>query len=95
MLSGGDQLLQLNLGSGRGNSVLEAFGRACGHAIPDMITQWRSGDAAITVVDNSEAQQQLGWQTKRNLDDMFQTAGGGSRPIRTDTPPLKPLDSPC
>jgi nucleoside-diphosphate-sugar epimerase len=53
-LSGGDQLLQLTFGSGQGHSVLEvieAFGRACGHAIPYVITQRRSGDAAITVVD--------------------------------------------
>jgi UDP-glucose 4-epimerase len=52
--------------------VIEAFGPACGHAIPDVITQRRSADAAITVADNSEVKQQLGWQTKRNLDDMFQ-----------------------
>ena len=73
LLSGGDQLLQLNLGSGQGHSVLEvieAFGRACGHAIPYVITQRRSGDAAITVADPTEAKQQLGWQTRRNLDDM-------------------------
>jgi UDP-glucose 4-epimerase len=73
LLSGGDQLVQLNLGSGQGHSVLEvieAFGRACGRAIPYVITQRRSGDAAITVADPTEAKQQLGWQTRRNLDDM-------------------------
>jgi UDP-glucose 4-epimerase len=73
LLSGGDQLLQLNLGSGQGHSVLEvieAFGRSCGHTIPYVITQRRSGDAAITVADPTEAKQRLGWQTRRNLNDI-------------------------
>ncbi|MBV2352042.1 UDP-glucose 4-epimerase GalE [Synechococcus sp. HK05] len=75
LLAGGDQLLQLNLGSGHGHSVLEvieAFGRACGRSIPHQITQRRSGDAAITVADPSEAKRQLGWQTRRNLHDICQ-----------------------
>ena len=73
LLAGGDQLLQLNLGSGQGHSVLEviaAFGRACGHPIPHVISERRSGDAAITVADPSAAARQLGWQTQRNLDDI-------------------------
>jgi UDP-glucose 4-epimerase len=75
LLAGGDQLLQLNLGSGQGHSVLEvieAFGRACCQAIPHGITDRRSGDAAITVADPSEAKRQLGWQTRRTLDDICQ-----------------------
>jgi UDP-glucose 4-epimerase len=75
LLSGGDQLLQLNLGSGQGHSVLEvieAFGRACGQAIPYVITERRSGDAAITVADPTEAKRQLNWQTRRNLNDICQ-----------------------
>jgi len=75
LLAGGDQLLQLNLGSGQGHSVLEvleAFGRACGQAIPYVITDRRSGDAAITVADPSAAKRQLGWQTRRTLDDIRQ-----------------------
>ena len=75
LLSGGDQLLQLNLGSGQGHSVLEvieAFGRACGQAIPYVITERRSGDAAITVADPTEAKRQLNWQTRHNLNDICQ-----------------------
>jgi UDP-glucose 4-epimerase len=71
LLSGGDQLLQLNLVSGQGHSVLgviEAFVCACGQAIPYVITERRSGDAAITVADPTEAKRQLRWQTRRNLD---------------------------
>ena len=75
LINGGDQLLQLNLGSGQGYSVLEvikAFGHACGQAIPYVITERRSGDAAITVADPTEAKRKLGWQTRRNLDDICQ-----------------------
>lgn len=55
LLASGDQLLQLNLGSGEWHSVLVAFGRACGQAIPHLITERRSSDAAITVDDPIEA----------------------------------------
>ena len=75
LLASGDQLLQLNLGSGRGHSVLEvieSFSRACGHSIPYVISERRSGDAAITVADPSEAKRQLGWQTRRSLHEMCQ-----------------------
>ena len=73
LLAGGDQQLTLNLGSGQGHSVLEvihAFAAVCGHPIQYTITDRRSGDAAITVADPSEAQRQLGWQTRRTLHDI-------------------------
>lgn len=75
LLAGGDRLLHLNLGSGQGHSVLEvidAFGRACGQPIPYVITDRRSGDAAISVADSTEAKRQLGRQTRRDLNDMCQ-----------------------
>jgi UDP-glucose 4-epimerase len=73
LLAGGDQQLTLNLGSGQGHSVLEvihAFAAVCGHPIQYTITDRRSGDAAITVADPSEAERQLGWQTRRTLHDI-------------------------
>jgi UDP-glucose 4-epimerase len=73
LLAGEDQQLTLNLGSGQGHSVLEvirAFEAACGHRIPYVITSRRSGDAASTVADPSEAQRQLGWQTRRTLEEI-------------------------
>ena len=73
LLAGGDQLLALNLGSGQGHSVLEvidAFATACGQPIAYAITDRRSGDAAITVADPTEAKRQLGWQTRLNLNDI-------------------------
>jgi UDP-glucose 4-epimerase len=73
LLAGGDQRLTLNLGSGQGHSVLEvvdAFATACGQAIPYVITDRRSGDAAITVADPTKAKRELGWQTRFNLNDI-------------------------
>ncbi|MFY8147648.1 MAG: UDP-glucose 4-epimerase GalE [Prochlorococcaceae cyanobacterium] len=67
------QLLTVNLGSGRGHSVLEvvqAFERACGHPLPVVITERRPGDAAATVADASLAAQRLGWRTRRSLEEI-------------------------
>ena len=73
LLTEAPQLLTLNLGSGRGSSVLEvvnAFGHACGQPIPHTIVDRRPGDAAITVADPSEAMRRLGWRTQRSLEDI-------------------------
>jgi UDP-glucose 4-epimerase len=73
LLNGGDQLLTLNLGSGRGHSVLEviaAFQEASGRAIPHDVVARRAGDAAETVADPSLAAELLGWRTTRGLAEM-------------------------
>ena len=73
LLAGGDQQLTLNLGSGRGHSVLEvikAFEAACGQPIPYVITGRRSGDAASTVANPGHAKSLLGWQTRRTLQEI-------------------------
>ena len=67
------QLLTLNLGSGRGASVLEviqAFEHASGRKVPYEVVSRRDGDAAITIADPYLALQQLGWRTQRTLDDI-------------------------
>ena len=67
------QLVSLNLGSGRGISVLEvihAFAEASARPIPHAIVGRRPGDAAITVADPAEALKRLGWRTQRSLDDI-------------------------
>ena len=73
LLGSGDQLLTLNLGSGRGHSVLEviqAFEAASGRPIPYAVVARRPGDAASTVADPSLAAQTLGWRTSRGLAEM-------------------------
>jgi len=63
----------VNLGTGRGHSVLEAiaaFEKACGHAIPYELAPRRAGDVAICYADPSAAESLLGWKTTRDLDTM-------------------------
>ena len=62
-----------NLGSGQGHSVLEmlnAFGRACGAALPHEFAPRRAGDLAAFWADPSRAERVLGWRVQRSLDDM-------------------------
>ena len=67
------QLLTLNLGSGRGYSVLDvvrAYEAASGQPIPYELVERRPGDAAHSVADPSAALRRLGWQTRRSLEEM-------------------------
>ncbi len=63
----------LNLGTGRGYSVLEvlaAFERACGRKIPYSISSRRDGDSASCYADPSAALKELGWRAERGIDAM-------------------------
>lgn len=65
------QDLLVNLGTGRGYSVLEiiaAFARASGKPIPYDIVDQRPGDAAECYADPSLATELLGWHASRDLD---------------------------
>ena len=66
-------LLTVNLGTGRGYSVLDmvkAFEAASGCAIPYQIAARRAGDIAQCWADPSLAQELLNWKTIRGLDQM-------------------------
>ena len=72
-LAGKTGCVAYNLGTGRGNSVLEAvhaFERASGKKIPLEIVARRPGDAASCYCDPSKALRELGWKTERDLDAM-------------------------
>ena len=63
----------VNLGTGRGHSVLEliaAFEQASGCRIPYEIAARRSGDVAACYADVSLARELLGWQSRRDLAAM-------------------------
>ena len=65
--------LIINLGTGRGYTVLEiieAFARASGKKIPYKITKRRPGDIATCYARTALAKKLLGWKAKRNLADM-------------------------
>lgn len=65
--------LTVNLGSGRGHSVLDvvkAYELACGKSIPCKFVPRRAGDVAACYADPTLAQRLLGWRVGRTLDDM-------------------------
>jgi UDP-glucose 4-epimerase len=71
-----DQLagvVSLNLGSGRGYSVLEvvaAFAQASGRPVPYRVVDRRPGDIAACYADPRRARELLGWKAERDLASM-------------------------
>ncbi|QOP40334.1 UDP-glucose 4-epimerase GalE [Sulfurimonas marina] len=68
-----DNVLTVNLGTGKGYSVLDmvkAFEKASGKEIPYKITSRRKGDIAKCFADPSYAKSVLGWKAKRSIDEM-------------------------
>ena len=73
--SGGS--LALNLGTGRGNSVLEVIQAAengTGRPVRRKIGPRRPGDPPFLVADPSKAQNVLGWSAKRDLANIVSSA---------------------
>ena len=63
----------LNIGAGKGYSVLEviaAASRATGTSIPYKVVDRRPGDVAATWADARRAEDRLGWRAERDLDAM-------------------------
>ena len=63
----------VNLGTGRGHSVLEvvrAFEAASGRPVPYDVVDRRGGDVAVSYADAGLAQFYLGWAAERSLDTM-------------------------
>jgi UDP-glucose 4-epimerase len=62
-----------NLGTGHGYSVLqvvEAFGKACGHAVPYVIKPRRAGDISTCYCDPAKAERELGWKAQYGIEEM-------------------------
>jgi len=73
---GGDSLA-INLGTGRGHSVLEliqAAEKTTGRPVRRKIGARRPGDPPVLVADPAKAQKVLGWAAKRNLADIVSGA---------------------
>jgi UDP-glucose 4-epimerase len=65
--------ITVNLGTGRGHSVLEvvrAYAAASGRAVPYQVVARRPGDVAACYADPALAQQLLGWRAVHDLDRM-------------------------
>lgn len=72
-----DRNLTVNLGTGRGISVLElvrAFAGAAGREIPYEIVARRSGDVAEVYADPSLANRLLGWRAELGIEAMCRDA---------------------
>lgn len=70
-------LVTVNLGTGRGYSVLEmikAFERASGRSVPYEVVARRSGDIAECYAAPAYAKQKLGWEAEHDIDQMCQDA---------------------
>jgi UDP-glucose-4-epimerase GalE len=73
----GADSLAINLGTGRGHSVLEvirAAENATGRPVRRKTVPRRPGDPPILVADPAKAQTVLGWTAKRNLADIVSRA---------------------
>ncbi len=67
------QIINLNLGTGKGTSVLElvnTFQRVNSCKIPFSYVDRRLGDVAITIADSSLALAKLDWRPERTLEEM-------------------------
>ncbi len=67
----------INLGTGKGYSVLEiiaAYERAAGVPIPYRIGPRRAGDVDANYADPSKAKALLGWEAKRDIEDMCKSS---------------------
>jgi UDP-glucose 4-epimerase len=66
-----------NLGTGKGSSVLEvinSFERSTGEKLPYKIVGRREGDITAAYADTEKANMELGWKTKRHLDEALKSA---------------------
>ena len=69
----GPQILTLNLGTGKGHSVLDLikmFEKFNKVKIPYVFTERRPGDASCTIADNSLTKKILRWEPRRDLKEM-------------------------
>jgi len=76
-LEGKPQIFSVNLGTGRGYSVLEmikAFEKASGKEIPYEIVNRRPGDIDACYADAGLASKKLGWKAELELSEMCEDA---------------------
>ena len=67
------QIICLNLGTGKGTSVLELvkiFQKVNNVKFPIKLSERREGDVAIAIADNLKAKKILKWDPKKSIEDM-------------------------
>jgi UDP-glucose-4-epimerase GalE len=76
-LERGGESVALNLGTGKGNSVLEvirAAEKVTGRSVRHKIDPRRPGDPPALIADPGKAQQVLGWKAVRGIDQIVSSA---------------------
>ena len=76
-LAGHEGCAEVNLGTGKGYSVLDivkAVSAACGRDIPYRIAERRAGDVAVCYAEPDKAMKALGWRAERGLQQMCEDA---------------------
>jgi UDP-glucose 4-epimerase len=76
-LAGGGASIAMNLGTGRGSSILEVLAAAkkvTGRDFPTENSPRRAGDPARLVASNALAGEKLGWKPERSLEDIIASA---------------------
>jgi UDP-glucose 4-epimerase len=71
------KVLKVNLGTGRGTSVLElvdAYTAVSGRTIPFAFAPRRAGDIASYYASGDVAEETLGWRARRDISDMCRDA---------------------
>jgi UDP-glucose 4-epimerase len=72
-----DRSITVNLGTGRGHSVLEviaSFERVTGVKVPYRVVARRAGDSAASYADTTLAARSLGWRAQFGMDEMCRDA---------------------
>lgn len=75
-LANGGSNVTLNLGTGRGTSILSAlatYSRLTGRDVPYAFTSANPADASILIADTSRAAQILHWKPRFNFEDILQS----------------------
>lgn len=85
-LEKGGESIALNLGTGKGDSVLEVIQAAekiTGRTVNRKVGPRRAGDPPVLVADATRAQQVLGWKATRTLPDIVSSAWKWMQTVRS------------
>jgi UDP-glucose-4-epimerase GalE len=87
-LEKGGESIALNLGTGKGDSVLEVIQAAekiTGRTVHRKVGPRRAGDPPVLVADPTRAQQVLGWKATRTLPDIVSSAWKWMQTVRSSS----------
>lgn len=76
-----------NVGTGKGSSVFEvikAFEKAAGKPLNYQVVDRRPGDVIAVYADTTKANQDLGWQARRSLDEALSSAWKWEQRVRNE-----------